>query len=105
MSASMTLRVRLGPLVFFEVEGDSCHEIAKALDGYEELNRTVDEMFSDLAERVYPEGVDLEEPYESAAAVDLSKAKQRASSAAKKTAAKKTKKTKKAKKAARRKRA
>lgn len=102
MSASMTLRVRLGPLVFFEVEGDSCHEIAKALDGYEELNRTVDEMFSDLAERVYPEGVDVEDPYESAAAVDLSKTKQRASSAAKKTAAKKPKRPK---KAARRKRA
>lgn len=96
MSASMTLRVRLGPLVFFEVEGESCHEIAKALDGYEELNRTVDKMFSDLAERVYPEGVDMEDPYQSAAAVDLPKAKQRAAPAAKKTAAKKAKKTKQA---------
>lgn len=96
MSASMTLRVRLGPLVFFEVEGESCHEIAKALDGYKELNQTVDEMFSDLAERVYPEGVDVEDSYASAVAVDLPKAKQRAAPATKRTAAKKAKKTKKA---------
>lgn len=54
---TMTLRVRLGPLVFFEVEGESCSQIAKALEGYKELNHTVEAMFGDLAERVYPEGV------------------------------------------------
>ncbi len=65
MSARMTLRIRLGPLVFFEVEGENCQEISKALDGFEKLNKTVDEMFSDLAERVYPEGADpVEEPGE-----------------------------------------
>ena len=57
MAASMVLRVRLGPLVFFEVEGENCREIIEALDGFEELNRKVDAMCSDLAERVYPEGV------------------------------------------------
>lgn len=101
MSASMTLRVRLGPLVFFEVEGDSCLEIAKALDGYEQLNKTVDEMFSDLAERVYPEGVDMEPPYETAASVDIPRPKPHGAPA-KKAAAKKPQKAK-AKKAGRRK--
>jgi hypothetical protein len=55
--AAMVLRIRLGPLVFFQVEGENCHEITKALEGFEELNRKVDAMCSDLAERVYPEGV------------------------------------------------
>lgn len=66
MSASMTLRIRLGPLVFFEVEGENCQEITAALDGFEELNSTVDEMFSDLAERVYAEGA-----YPSGVGLDL----------------------------------
>lgn len=57
MAASMVLRVRLGPLVFFEVEGENCREIIDALEGFEELNCKVDAMCSDLAERVYPEGV------------------------------------------------
>jgi hypothetical protein len=52
--ASMSLRIRLGPLVYFEVDGDSCAELAMALDGFEELNAKVDAMCSDLAERVYP---------------------------------------------------
>jgi hypothetical protein len=52
--ASMTLRIRLGPLVYFEVDGDSCAELATALDGFEELNERVDAMCSDLARRVYP---------------------------------------------------
>jgi hypothetical protein len=54
--ASMSLRVRLGPLVYFEVDGDSCAELAMALDGFEELNAKVDAMCSDLARRVYPDG-------------------------------------------------
>lgn len=58
--ANLVLRIRLGPLVHFEVEGDSCKEIAHALEGFENLNKTVDAMFSDLAERVYPEGVTQE---------------------------------------------
>lgn len=53
----MTLRIRLGPLVYFEVEGESCREIAQSLAGFEDLNRKVDAMFSDLAKRVYPAGV------------------------------------------------
>ena len=54
--ASITLSVRLGPLVRFEIEGDTCSEITEALDGFDELNKRVDAMCSDLAERVYPEG-------------------------------------------------
>jgi hypothetical protein len=59
--ASMSLRIRLGPLVYFEVDGDSCGELIAALDGFEELNAKVDAMCSDLAARVYP-GSDDEEP-------------------------------------------
>jgi hypothetical protein len=50
----MTLRIRLGPLVSFEVEGENCRELADALDDFNRLNRTVDAMCSDLAVRVYP---------------------------------------------------
>lgn len=51
----INLSIRLGPMVHFDVQGESCHEIAKALEGFERLNETVDAMFSDLARRVYPE--------------------------------------------------
>lgn len=54
--ASMSLRIRLGPLVYFEVDGDSCAELVTALDGFEELNAKVDAMCTDLAGRVYPAG-------------------------------------------------
>jgi hypothetical protein len=61
--ASMSLRIRLGPLVYFEVDGDSCAELANALEGFEELNARVDAMCSDLAARVYPAGTgDGDEP-------------------------------------------
>jgi hypothetical protein len=53
---SITLSIRLGPMVEFQVEGRSCAEIAEALEGFERLNETVDAMFSDLAQRVFPEG-------------------------------------------------
>jgi hypothetical protein len=52
----MSLRIQLGPLVSFSVEGENCRELAAALEGFDDLNRTVDAMCSDLAERVYPEG-------------------------------------------------
>lgn len=42
-------------MVSFQVEGRSCTEINAALRGFEQLNRTVDAMFSDLAKRVYPD--------------------------------------------------
>jgi len=47
--------MRIGPMVHFEIEGPNCTEIANALEGFEQLNKTVDSMFSDLAERVYPD--------------------------------------------------
>jgi hypothetical protein len=56
---SITLTVRLGPLVLLKVNGGSCHDIAKALEGHEHLNEQVNAMCSNLAERVYPEGFDL----------------------------------------------
>lgn len=54
--ARINLSIRLGPMVQFEVQGQNCEEIATALAGFEQLNETVDRMFSDLARRVYPEG-------------------------------------------------
>lgn len=57
------MSIRLGPMVNFQVEGQSCAEIANALKGFEDLNKTVDAMFSDLADRVYPDlGKDPHEP-------------------------------------------
>jgi hypothetical protein len=53
--ANITLSIRLGPMVSFQVEGRNCTEITEALKGFEHLNRTVDAMFSDLAKRVYPD--------------------------------------------------
>lgn len=54
--ASITVSIRLGPLVHFEIEGDTCEEITAALDGFDVLNKRLDAMCSDLAVRVYPDG-------------------------------------------------
>ena len=59
MSVSITLSIRLGPLVSLRVNGQSCHELAKALEGYDNLNQHINAMCGDLAERIYPEGIDL----------------------------------------------
>ncbi len=53
----IVISLRLGPMVRIDIEGSSCPEIAEALSGFEKLNDTVDSMFSDLANRVFPEGV------------------------------------------------
>lgn len=58
MSASMSLKIRLGPLVTLEVSGDNCEEIHNALEGFAKLNSKIDAMCSDLAERMYPEDSD-----------------------------------------------
>jgi hypothetical protein len=58
MPTNMTLRIQMGPLVFFEVTGANCRELASALEGFAELNTKVDAMCSDLAGRVYPEGAE-----------------------------------------------
>ena len=60
MSVSITLSIRLGPLVSLRVNGQSCHELAKALEGYDNLNHHINAMCGDLAERIYPDGFDLD---------------------------------------------
>jgi hypothetical protein len=57
----IVISLRLGPMVKIDIEGSSCPEIAEALAGFEELNDTVDSMFSDLARRVFPEGEPADE--------------------------------------------
>lgn len=53
--AKISIAIRLGPSVKIDIEGKDCKEIAEALSEFEELNKTVDEMFSDLAKRVFPD--------------------------------------------------
>ncbi len=65
---NMTLKIRLGPLVSFEVEGENCVEIAEALKGFDDLNQMVDAMCSDLADRVYPHGSEMSGGEETSAA-------------------------------------
>jgi hypothetical protein len=60
MRARVTLKIRLGPFVSFEIDGESCKGIAESLEGFEELNARVDAMCSDLVERVYPDGIPAE---------------------------------------------
>ena len=52
----INLTIRLGPMVHFEMQGESCKELVLALEGFDQLNSIVDSMFSDLAQRVYPGG-------------------------------------------------
>ena len=52
----INLSIRIGPMVHFTVQGETCAQVAEALQGFEQLNDIVDRMFSDLATRVYPEG-------------------------------------------------
>jgi hypothetical protein len=52
----INLTIRLGPMVHFEMQGESCKELILALEGFDKLNSMVDSMFSDLAQRVYPDG-------------------------------------------------
>ena len=59
MSVTITLSIRLGPLVSLRVNGQSCHELAKALEGYDNLNHHINAMCGDIAERIYPDGLDM----------------------------------------------
>lgn len=58
--ANITFKIRLGPLVSIDIEGKTCEEISEALEGYEKLNDALSALCSDLAERIYPEGMELE---------------------------------------------
>ena len=55
--ARIRISLNLGPMVRIDIEGESCPEIVEALTDFEKLNDTVDCMFSDLAQRVFPDGV------------------------------------------------
>jgi N-acetylglutamate synthase/N-acetylornithine aminotransferase len=55
MPANITLKMQIGPMVSIQIEGQNCREISDALEGYERLNRQVEDMCSTLAEAVYPE--------------------------------------------------
>lgn len=52
----ISLSIRLGPMVHFDVQGENCKQVAEALKDFEQLNEIVEQMFSDLAVRVYPNG-------------------------------------------------
>lgn len=60
MPASISFSIQIGPMVSIKVAGQNCHELAKALEGFEDLNVRIDAMCGDLAERIYPEGLDLD---------------------------------------------
>ena len=60
MAVSIALAIRLGPMVSLKIVGQNCQELAKALEGYEHLNKHIDALCGDLAGRIYPEGMDLE---------------------------------------------
>ena len=53
--ARISMSLQLGPMVKIDINGESCAEITSALQGFEQLNKTVDAMFSDLATRVFPD--------------------------------------------------
>lgn len=53
--ARISMSLQLGPMVKIDIHGESCSEITTALQGFEQLNKTVDAMFSDLATRVFPD--------------------------------------------------
>jgi hypothetical protein len=55
----ITLSIRMGPLVSLKITGQSCEELAQALQGSEDLNARVDAMCGSLASMIYPEGADL----------------------------------------------
>ena len=55
--ARIRISLNLGPMVRIDIEGGSCPEIVEALTDFQKLNDTVDSMFSDLAQRVFPDGV------------------------------------------------
>lgn len=57
----IVITLHLGPMVKIDIEGASCPEIAEALSGFEALNETIDGMFSDLARRVFPDGLPVDE--------------------------------------------
>jgi hypothetical protein len=60
MAAQISLSIRLGPMVELRITGQSCSELSTALEGYDDLNARINAMCGDLAERIYPDGMDAE---------------------------------------------
>lgn len=60
MAVSLSYSIKMGPCVEIRIAGQNCHEISEALEGFEDLNVRIDSMCGDLAERIYPEGLDLD---------------------------------------------
>lgn len=58
MAANINIKVYVGAGMSVQISGQNCKEIVSAMDGYEELNKVLDGMFGDLAELVYPEGME-----------------------------------------------
>lgn len=56
MTARVVFRIRLGPYVSCQIDGENCREVADALVGFEQVNERIDAMCSDLVERIYPNG-------------------------------------------------
>jgi hypothetical protein len=55
MGSRVTVKIHLGPLVSLEFTGDSCSQIADALEDYKRFNQRIDDLCGELAARVYPE--------------------------------------------------
>lgn len=54
MTAQISLKVQIGPMVSLQIEGHSCKEISEALSGYELLNRQIEGLCGGLADNAYP---------------------------------------------------
>jgi hypothetical protein len=52
---TVSIKIRLGPMAEITAHGETCEEITKRLEGWGQLNETVEKLSVDLAERMYPE--------------------------------------------------
>jgi hypothetical protein len=59
---AVNIRIRLGPLAEIEARGANCSEIAEQFRGWHELNKVVEDLCGDLAERMYPDMEGPEKP-------------------------------------------
>jgi hypothetical protein len=55
MTAQISMKVQIGPMVSLQIDGHSCKEISEALEGWERLNHQLEGLCGGLAENAYPE--------------------------------------------------